>query len=231
LESLASAGKYEILVGVDGVHGGGAFHQLKRVWKRHGTIGVLRRVLAIYRASKQRKRLDKHSTGGCLSLREVMMVHQLEGFEAAPINAGASVARIEQFRPDLITVANFSQIIRPGLLSAASLGVINLHPSLLPKYRGPMPFFWVLKNGETRSGVTVHFVDEGVDTGDIILQAEVEVKANDTEASLRQRSIAIGAPLLVEAVESVLDGSATRTPQNESEMSYDGFPPRGASRL
>ena len=231
LESLAAAAKYEILVGLDGGLGGGVFSVLKGVWKRHGVLGVQRRLLAKCRASLRLRRSVHNSGGDCLSLREVMRIHQLDGFHAARINAEESVACIKNFRPDLIAVANFSQILRSSLLSIAPLGVINLHPSMLPKYRGPMPLFWILKNRETRTGVSVHFVDEGVDSGDLILQAEVEVKPGDSEASLRQRLIEIGTPLFIEAVESLLDGSATRTPQNQSEMSYFGFPPRGSSRL
>jgi methionyl-tRNA formyltransferase len=138
---------------------------------------------------------------------------------------------IARFDPQLIVVANFSQILRRPLLDLPPLGVINLHPSLLPKYRGPMPYYWVLQNREPTSGVTVHFVDENVDTGDIVAQVAYAVHSDDTEISLRRRSARMAAPLLVAATRDVLRGTARRVPQDAENATYYGFPPRGASLL
>src|SRR5713226_7770003 len=85
---------------------------------------------------------------------------------------------------DLIVVAGFARILKRALVDVPRLGCINVHPSLLPHYRGPEPFYWVLANLEKTTGVTIHHVDEGIDTGDIILQRELEIRPNETETML-----------------------------------------------
>lgn len=138
---------------------------------------------------------------------------------------------IRRFAPDLVVVAAFSRILKPELLRIPALGCINMHPSLLPKYRGPNPFYWALANGESETGVTVHYVDEGIDSGDIILQRSFRIERDDTEYSLRDKSALIGARLLVEAVGLIRDGLASPQPQNHAEATYFSHPPRGASLL
>ena len=159
------------------------------------------------------------------SLRELVSRHAIASFRCTDVNASETLRRLEAFQPELVVVANFSQILRPSILSLPPLGVINFHPSLLPKYRGPTPYYWILKNRETTSGVTVHHIDAGIDAGDIICQASHEVLPDDNERSLRRRSIATGAPLLAAAVKQVVAGTAPRTRQDETKASYYGFAP------
>ena len=111
------------------------------------------------------------------------------------------------------------------------MGIVNVHPSLLPRYRGPNPLYWVLDRGERETGVTVHYVDEGIDTGDIILQETLAIGPGDTEITLQRRSATLGAELLVRAVTLIAGGGAPRRAQRHAAATYYPSPPRGASRL
>lgn len=229
LDALIREDRYEILVGIDRL-AGGALAAFRKAWKRNGPAGALRRVRQNLLATIHDKlKFSRRRSVTARSLDELARSAGIASFPCRSINTtDANV--MQTFAPDLIVVANFSQIIRRNVLAIPRLGVINFHPTLLPLYRGPMPYYWIIKNRVQRSGVTIHFLDEGIDTGDIILQVEHDVAPEDDEASLRKTSIEIGSPLLVEAVRLVLAGTATRKPQ-EGAGSYFGMPPRGASRL
>lgn len=231
LASLAELGEYDLLVGLDG--GKGSTQDiLKATWRRHGTMGLLRRVRRkVFASAATKLRQAGLRSGRATSIKEILHIHDLRGFDCSPVNGKTATQLLRSFAPDLIVVANFSQIIRSRVTEIPTRGVINLHPSLLPKYRGPMPYYWVINNRETKSGVTIHFIDEGVDTGDIIAQVEHEVLAGDSEATLRQRSIEVACPLLAETVAAVLQGTTTSTKQKGEDASYFGFPPPGASQL
>lgn len=165
------------------------------------------------------------------SLREVALTRGTPWIAVDRLSDAATMARLTELAPDLVVVAAFSQILRRSMLDLPAHGVVNVHPSLLPKYRGPNPFYWVLQRGERETGVTVHYMDEGVDTGDTILQERLEISSSEGERSLQRRSAALGASLLLRAVDLIADGSAPRMRQEESSASYFPNPPRGASRL
>jgi methionyl-tRNA formyltransferase len=133
---------------------------------------------------------------------------------------------LAEFAPDLVCVSCFSKIIPPRLLQLPKLGVLNLHPALLPKYRGPSPVFWQLHNGEPTLGVTVHYMNEHLDSGDIVLQAKVPFPDGATGSELETLCAEAGAGLMVEAVRKVSDGTAARTPQVASDSSYYPLPSR-----
>jgi len=231
LQQLAIRDRYEITVGIHSGGDGNAIQTLAMAWKRHGLLGVLRRISLKYRAAVRLKNTTAQNDQHHLSLTEVIRLHQLEGFSVGRVNSDETLDRVNKIQPEMIVVANFPQIIRGSLMAIPPRGVVNFHPSLLPKYRGPTPFYWIVQNQEERAGGTVHFIDQGVDTGDIIAQAVFDLEPSDDEFSVRKKSIDVGAPLLAESVEAIFMGTASRTPQDESQMSYYGFPPRGASRL
>ncbi len=122
--------------------------------------------------------------------------------------------------PDLVAVAAFGQILPPEILARPPLGCLNVHPSLLPKYRGAAPINWTLIRGEKTTGVTIMMMDAGVDTGDILLQREVPIAAGETWDLLHDRLAVLGAELLREAVAQVAAGAATRTPQRHEAATY-----------
>jgi methionyl-tRNA formyltransferase len=126
--------------------------------------------------------------------------------------------------PDLlISVAN-PRILKAQVLNVPRLGCINLHPSLLPSYRGPAPDFWVLACGENETGVTVHYMDEGIDTGEIILQSRLAIRPHDTPHSLRVRAMRLGANMLLDALDLIESGSVATTPNDGAQSSYQSLP-------
>ncbi len=209
LKALAMAGRYELLVGIER-YDKSRWQLVNTTWRRHGLRGVLSRIVRLSIASAQVRlqSVNDVKDGRCLS--EVAKLAGMGIFRCSQVNGPDVQQIIKTFDPDLIVVANFSQLIRSRVRAIPRLGIINFHPSLLPKYRGPMPCFWIVKNRETRSGISVHFVDDGIDTGDILLQQEFPVLPHATETSLIKRSVEVGTPLLVRAVESIITGIARR---------------------
>lgn len=132
-------------------------------------------------------------------------------------------AFLETFRdlaPDLVAVAAFGQILPGGMLDLPTLGCINVHPSLLPKYRGAAPLNWTLIRGETRTGVTIMRMDEGMDSGDILLQEETPVGPGETFGELHDRLARMGAELLLKTVRTIEDGTVRRTPQDHGLATF-----------
>lgn len=132
------------------------------------------------------------------------------------VNTPESLAALAALTPDMIVVVAYGQILRPGILSLPHLGCVNLHGSLLPKYRGAAPIQWAVANGEAVSGVTVMFMNERMDAGDMVAKREVPIAADDTGGTYGGKLAHAGAELLVESVQAIRDGRATRTPQDES---------------
>ena len=123
---------------------------------------------------------------------------------------------IRALNPDVIVTAAFGQMLSRDFLLVAPHGVINVHASLLPKYRGSSPIQWAVINGEKETGVTAYKMD----SGDIILQKRVAVGVDETAGELFEKLSALGAPALIEALDLIESGKATFTPQNEDEMTY-----------
>ena len=122
--------------------------------------------------------------------------------------------------PDLVVVAAFGQILPGEILERQKLGCLNVHPSLLPKYRGAAPLNWTLIRGEKTTGVTIMMMDAGVDTGDIILQEETPVGEGETCDRLHDRLARMGANLLLETIRQIEQGTAIRTPQYHQQATY-----------
>ncbi len=130
------------------------------------------------------------------------------------------VARVSEYAPDLIVVCDYGQFLKANLLGVPRLGAINVHPSLLPKYRGAAPIQWAIANGERETGVTVLYVTEKMDAGDIITQERVAIRDDDTPQTLGPRLAETGGQLIVRALESLRCGAAHRMPQVESAATY-----------
>ena len=118
-----------------------------------------------------------------------------------------------QLNPDLFCVVAYGKILPKDILEIPKLGSVNVHASLLPKYRGAAPIQWAVLNGEKTTGVTTMFMDEGMDTGDIILKQEVEIGENETTGELWERLSKIGGRLLIETVDKIEKGIAPREKQ------------------
>ena len=141
------------------------------------------------------------------------------------INNIESINIIREFNPDLLVSILGNQIFKENIINLASKGCINLHTALLPKYRGLMPTFWVLKNGEQYTGVSVFFVDEGIDSGPIIVQKKIKIN-NVSQSELINITKKLGMDAIIEAINLIYDDNVDLITNNNSEMSYFTFPTR-----
>ena len=133
--------------------------------------------------------------------------------------------------PDLFVVVAYGQILPGSVLAIPRLGAINIHASLLPKYRGPAPIQWAIINREQETGVTTMWMDEGMDTGDILLTSKVPIGPEDTAQSLHDRLSELGAQLLVDTLDQLQPGRLVGTPQNKSEVSYAPLLKKGDGQI
>ncbi len=131
---------------------------------------------------------------------------------------------LDNYKPDLLISISCPQIIGKKIREKIPLGCINVHGAPLPKYRGLMPAFWVLRNNEKETATTVHDLAAMLDDGDIILQYRVDVEDNDTWDSLVHKTKSAGAKALIEAVKKIKAGNVERYPNHDSEATYFSFP-------
>ena len=122
---------------------------------------------------------------------------------------------IKNLKPDLVCVVSYGVILPKSFLKIPKFGCINVHPSMLPKYRGPAPIQWSILNGDKITGVTIMYLNEQMDAGDIIMQEEVEIDDYETTGELWNRLSTIGAKLLIKSVRKIEDGTVSRTKQSE----------------
>lgn len=137
--------------------------------------------------------------------------------------SGDGEAHAIRERPDIILVATYHRILSQDVREAADFA-LNFHPSLLPRYRGPNPFFWVLRKGEARTGLTVHRLDAAIDAGEIFWQRSLEIDRHETQGSLRRRLAALAGVAAVEIISQFMAGKLKSTPQEASAISYFGKP-------
>ena len=141
-------------------------------------------------------------------------------FSPVRVKRPEAVARLREEAPDLIVVAAFGQILSKEILELPRFGCVNVHASLLPKYRGAAPIQWAVINGEEKSGVTIMQMDEGLDTGDILLQEEIPLEANETGESLYNKMAKLGGTLLVKALPMIEAGTLTPVKQDDEASTY-----------
>jgi methionyl-tRNA formyltransferase len=141
------------------------------------------------------------------------------------VNRDESIRKIESLGPDLLVSVAANRIFKRRLLDVAPLGCLNLHTALLPKYRGLMPTFWVLKNDEKETGVTVFFMDEGIDSGPILIQKRIAVNGL-SQAELIKVTKRMGMDALLESFDLVVKGEFTLQPNSDIEATYFSYPAR-----
>jgi len=143
--------------------------------------------------------------------------HNLPLLHSPDVNSSECVARISQCRPELLVVISFGQKIGQHLIDLAPKGAINAHASLLPKYRGAAPVNWAIINGETKTGISIITVAPKIDAGDILAQAETQIRPDETAEQLEQRLAEMAPPLLLKTIQQIADGTATYTKQDQSK--------------
>jgi methionyl-tRNA formyltransferase len=130
-----------------------------------------------------------------------------------PKNSAEIAAALESVSPDLAIIVAYGRLLKKDALSVPKTGCINIHFSLLPEYRGAAPVQWALINGETKTGVTSFWLDEGMDTGPVCLSAEADIAPQDDAASLMQKLVTLGLDVLSRTLDAAADGGAPRLPQ------------------
>lgn len=130
------------------------------------------------------------------------------------------IEELRSYKPDIIIVAAYGKILPKAILDMPEFGCINVHTSLLPDYKGAAPIQWAILNGEKETGVTIMYMDEGCDTGDIISAETLSIADDETGGGLHDKLAVLGGELLVRTLPSVLDGSCSRTPQEKGVGRY-----------
>ena len=144
--------------------------------------------------------------------------HDIPVFQPTKLRDGTALETIRALAPDLIVVAAYGRILPQEILDYPRLGCINVHSSLLPKYRGSAPIHWAILNGDRETGVTIMHMALALDAGDIIAQRATPIDPDETVETLHDRLAQMGAELLVETVDKIAHGTATRTAQEESQV-------------
>ena len=157
---------------------------------------------------------------GMPPVKELALEHNIPVYQPAKARDEEFINTLKEINPDLIIVVAYGQILPKALLDIPKFGCVNVHVSLLPKYRGAAPINWVIINGEQKTGVTTMYMNEGLDTGDIILQSEFALSDEITAGELHDIMMEQGGELLVETIDKIKNNCAPRIPQNDEESSY-----------
>ena len=153
-------------------------------------------------------------------VKECAVAHGIEVFQPTKIRLEENVEFLRKYEADIFVVAAFGQILPKSILDMPKYGCINVHASLLPKYRGAAPIQWAVINGDPVTGVTIQQMDIGVDTGDIIVTKELAIADDETGGGLFDKLAIVGAEACLDAMEQIANGTATRTPQNHEEATH-----------
>ena len=155
-------------------------------------------------------------------VKECALRHNIPVFQPVKIRLPENVEELKKYEADVFVVAAFGQILSKEILDMPRFGCINIHASLLPKYRGASPIAWSILNGDKETGVTIMQMNEGMDTGDILLQKAIAIDKKETTEGLFDKLMDLGAEMIVEALDKLSKGELTATPQDESLASKVG---------
>ncbi len=153
-------------------------------------------------------------------IKECALQHNIPVLQPAKVREPEFVEKLREYQPDLIAVTAFGQILTEDILSIPKYGCINVHGSLLPKYRGAAPMQWAIIDGETVTGITTMYMAKGLDSGDMLLKEEVEITPEDTFATVHDKMAVVGANLLVETLQKLENGTLQREEQNHDAATY-----------
>ncbi len=143
--------------------------------------------------------------------------HKLPVLQPTKLRTGEFARQLADLKPDLFVTAAYGRILPPDVLAVPRLGALNIHGSLLPRHRGASPVQASIIAGDPESGVTIMLMDEGMDTGDILLQRAVPIEKDDNAGTLMDKLAELGAEMILPAIEGLIDGSLKPRPQNSAE--------------
>ena len=180
----------------------------KLIDSKHELIGV------VTQPDKQKGRGKELS---CSPVKELAVKYNIPVYQPNKAKDPEFLELVREMAPEVIVVAAFGQILPKALLDIPPYGCINVHGSLLPKYRGAAPIQYSIINGESETGITIMHMDVGIDTGDMILQGKLQIAENETGGSLFDKMARLGADLLIEALQQLEAGCAVRIPQDNDK--------------
>ena len=153
-------------------------------------------------------------------VKECALKHDIPVFQPIRVREAECIEELRKYNADIMVVVAFGQILPKEILEMCTYGCVNVHASLLPKYRGSAPIQWAIIDGEEVTGVTTMQMDEGLDTGDMLLKTEIPVEPKETGGSLFDKLAQAGAKLCVETLEALQNGTVTPIPQGETTTAY-----------
>jgi len=168
-------------------------------------------VIAVVTQPDKRKGRDRLPAAS--PVKELALRNNCTVLQPSTLKDPSFLEEISIMKPEIIIVVAYGKILPPGILKLPPRGCINVHASLLPKYRGAAPVQWAIINGEKKTGITIMYMDEGLDTGDILLQEETTIEDDDTAETLGKRLADLGAALLMKTIQKIKDHSLQRIPQ------------------
>src|SRR5439155_15839217 len=151
-------------------------------------------------------------------MKAIAEEHGVPVYQPESINTPKGVAQLREWRPDLLVVAAYGQILNNDVLSVPPYGGINVHASLLPKYRGAAPVAWAIYHGETVTGVTIIRMTTGLDAGDMLAQASLDIQPDETAGELEARLAPLGARLALDVIERMKAGLVAGTKQDPAQV-------------
>jgi methionyl-tRNA formyltransferase len=195
-------------------------NRLRATWRYYRTFGAAAagRLASHVALAKARRR----------SIASVAERHGVPWRTVVDVNAPSSLAWTAEQDPDVIVSVSCPQIFRAPLLELPRLGCLNIHGAILPHYRGVMPSFWMLANGERHAGVSIYFMDERIDAGDLCGQRTFDIHPDETLDAFLRRSKHVAAELLLDVLREIERGSVTRSPLDLARGSYYSWPDREA---
>jgi methionyl-tRNA formyltransferase len=197
----------------------------------YGLFGFVRLVLryGMHRLLDRLQRLGL-PVGGLHSVRAVTERHGVRLYDTPSINDPGFLETLHGLSPDVVVSVNASQKFGKRLLALPKWGCINVHGALLPRYRGRLPSFWVLANGERETGATVHVMNSDLDDGPIIRQERVAIEPTDTQHTVIRKTKRLGGRLLLEALDLFESGRVVLFPNDRARATYYSFPKRDVAK-
>jgi len=153
-------------------------------------------------------------------VKEKALALGLNIMQPTSINSPESIAQVQQLEPDILVVVAYGQLLKKPLLESPLQGVLNVHPSILPKYRGPAPIQWAILDGCHQTGISIIQLDEGLDTGDVLQLEKVSIHPKETAGMLHDRLARMGGDLLVDTINKMIRKDITPIPQDHSQATY-----------
>lgn len=187
---------------------------LEALIAHHEVIGVV---------TQPDKRKGRGKTMAFPPVKETALAHDIPVYQPVKVREEGFVEMLRELAPDVIVVVAFGQILPERILELPKYGCINVHASLLPKYRGAAPMQWAIINGEKETGITTMYMAKGLDTGDMIEKVVIPIAPKETGETLHDKLSAAGGTLILSTLDKLEAGTAVRIPQNDEESSYAGM--------